>query len=49
MYGSDWPVCLLAAPYPSVFGALNELLAGLSVAERAKIFGGTAEKFYGLK
>jgi L-fuconolactonase len=49
MYGSDWPVCLLAAPYPSVFGALNELLAGLSAAERAKIFGDTAGKFYGLK
>ena len=49
MYGSDWPVCLLAAPYPGQFGALNELLARLSVAERAKILGGTAEKFYGLK
>ncbi|HLY09086.1 MAG TPA: amidohydrolase family protein, partial [Planctomycetota bacterium] len=48
MYGSDWPVCLLAAPYPSVFGALKELLSPLSAAERAKIFGGTAEKFYGL-
>jgi hypothetical protein len=32
-----------------VFGALNELLAALSAADRAKIFGGTAEKFYGLK
>ncbi|MBI3855633.1 MAG: amidohydrolase family protein [Planctomycetes bacterium] len=48
MYGSDWPVCLLAAPYPKVFGALQELLAKLSEAERAKIFGGTAAKFYGL-
>lgn len=49
MYGSDWPVCLLAAPYPNVYGALNELLSGLSAGDRAKIFGGTAEKFYGLK
>jgi len=49
MYGSDWPVCLLAAPYAAVHGALNELLAALSASDRAKIFGGTAEKFYGLK
>jgi len=49
MYGSDWPVSLLAAPYPSVYGALNELLASLSASDRAKVFGGTAEKFYGLK
>jgi L-fuconolactonase len=49
MYGSDWPVCLLAAPYPGQYGALSELLAGLSAADRAKVFGGTAEKFYGLK
>jgi len=49
MYGSDWPVCLLAAPYPSVVAALREALGPISDAERAKIFGGTAEKFYGLK
>jgi L-fuconolactonase len=49
MYGSDWPVCLLAAPYPSVVAALREALGPIRDAERAKIFGGTAEKFYGLK
>ncbi len=49
MYGSDWPVSLLAAPYPNVYGALNELLGSLSASDRAKVFGGTAEKFYGLK
>ena len=49
MYGSDWPVCLLAAPYPEQYGALNELLSSLSVSDRARVFGGTAEKFYGLK
>jgi len=49
MAGSDWPVCLLAAPYPSVVGALRELLGPLSASDRAKIFGGTAEIFYGLK
>jgi len=49
MFGSDWPVCLLAAPYPSVVAALREALGPISDADRAKIFGGTAEKFYGLK
>jgi len=49
MYGSDWPVCLLAAPYPKMFGALQEALGPVTAAEREKIFGGTAEKFYGLK
>jgi L-fuconolactonase len=48
MYGSDWPVCLLAAPYPSVVAALREALGPITEAERAKIFGGTAEKFYNL-
>jgi L-fuconolactonase len=48
MYGSDWPVCLLAAPYPNVIAALREALGTLSDADRAKIFGGTAEKFYNL-
>jgi L-fuconolactonase len=49
MFGSDWPVCVLAAPYPSVVAALREALGPISDADRAKIFGGTAEKFYGLK
>ena len=49
MYGSDWPVCLLAAPYPKQIQALKEALGPLSDADQAKIFGGNAEKFYGLK
>ena len=49
MFGSDWPVCLLAAPYPSVVAALREALGPIRDADREKIFGGTAEKFYGLK
>ena len=48
MYGSDWPVCLLAAPYPRVHAALIEALGPITAAERAKIFGATAEKFYNL-
>lgn len=49
MFGSDWPVCLLAAPYERVLEALREALGPLAAADLAKIFGGTATRFYGLK
>ncbi len=48
MFGSDWPVCLLAASYREVKDALSEALPALSPAERAEIFGGTATRAYGL-
>jgi L-fuconolactonase len=48
MYGSDWPVCLLAAPYARVKSTLDGLIARLSPAERTKILGGSAERFYAL-
>ncbi|MFN8594122.1 MAG: amidohydrolase family protein [Thermomicrobiales bacterium] len=48
MYGSDWPVCLLAASYGDVKRALEEALPPLSPDERAKVFGGNAIRFYEL-
>ncbi|MDP6444838.1 MAG: amidohydrolase family protein [Pirellulaceae bacterium] len=48
MYGSDWPVCELAATYEQVHAALNEVLGPLSETENAAIFGGTASRFYNL-
>lgn len=48
MFGSDWPVCELAASYEQVYEALNLALGPISDAERSKIFGGTAARFYGL-
>ena len=48
MFGSDWPVCLLAASYDAVLAAAEELTAQLSDAERAEIFGGTAHRSYTL-
>jgi L-fuconolactonase len=48
MYGSDWPVCELAAPYQDVHGVLREELSRLSKDEQAAIFGGNAIKFYKL-
>lgn len=49
MFGSDWPVCLLAGTYRQVVEALNEALGPISAAERARLFGATAAKFYRLK
>nr|WP_051731588.1 amidohydrolase family protein [Kitasatospora phosalacinea] len=48
MFGSDWPVCLLAADYAEVVSAAEELTAGLSGPERGAVFGGTAARVYGL-
>ncbi len=48
MFGSDWPVCELAASYRQVHEALLELLGALSQVEREAILGGTAERFYRL-
>ena len=48
MFGSDWPVCELAASYEQVYQALGEALGPISASEHGAIFGGTASKFYGL-
>jgi L-fuconolactonase len=48
MFGSDWPVCLLAASYEQVMEAAEELTAGLSEAERDAVFGDTARRVYHL-
>jgi len=48
MFGSDWPVCLLAAGYEQVYNALSECIATLSESEQDRILGGTAAQFYGL-
>lgn len=46
MYGSDWPVCLIAASYTEVALAATELTDTLSGAERKLVFGGTAQRWY---
>lgn len=48
MFGSDWPVCELAASYSEVVQSLQEILSDLSETERALIFGWTAKQFYQL-
>jgi L-fuconolactonase len=48
MYGSDWPVSALRSPYERVIGAARALTADLSSTDRTAIFGGTAQRIYGL-
>jgi L-fucono-1,5-lactonase len=43
MFGSDWPVCLLAASYGQVMDAMRQI-TGFD----QEIFGGTARRVYGL-
>jgi L-fuconolactonase len=48
MFGSDWPVCLLAAPYVRVLSALEAALSDLDKAARDRVLRESAEEFYGL-
>jgi L-fuconolactonase len=48
MFGSDWPVCLLASDYAGVMALARSLTGGLSAAERAAVFGATAARAYRL-
>jgi L-fuconolactonase len=48
VFGSDWPVCLVAAEYPQVMAIVEDYFASFSAEERAAFFGGNAVKFYGL-
>jgi L-fuconolactonase len=48
MFGSDWPVVLLAATYDEWLDAARELVSELTTGEQALIFEGTARRVYGL-
>jgi L-fuconolactonase len=48
LFGSDWPVCTLAASYAEVVRACEDALGELGQTARDKIFGGNASAFYGL-
>jgi len=49
MYGSDWPVSLLAAAYGQVIDLAKSYVSKLSENEQALFWGGNATKFYNLK
>lgn len=46
MFGSDWPVALLAGDYAKVWNETNRALSGYSQAEIDAVLGGTAAAFY---
>ena len=48
LFGSDWPVCLVAAEYHEVKGILEKYLTPFSENEKAKIFGLNAMRFYSI-
>lgn len=48
MFGSDWPVCLVAASYENVTAIAHEVLKKLSDDEQQKFFGANAMQFYHL-
>jgi L-fuconolactonase len=48
MYGSDWPVCLVAASYEHMLGIVEEYFSSFSEAEQELFFGKNAIQFYNL-
>jgi L-fuconolactonase len=48
MYGSDWPVCLVAASYDQQFSIIERYISRLSTSEKKAVRGETAERFYNL-
>jgi L-fuconolactonase len=48
MFGSDWPVCLVAATYPRVLDALRFAIRDLDTAAQDGVLGGNASRIYEL-
>ena len=49
MFGSDWPVCLVASSYEKWFEVARGWIRHLSATEQERILGGTAIEVYGLR
>jgi L-fuconolactonase len=48
LFGSDWPVCTLAAGYDAVVRSAEQLVEALGRGEREAVFGGAARTAYRL-
>lgn len=48
VYGSDWPVCLLAASYKETFDIVKDYFSSFSKHEQEQFFGGNAIQFYNI-
>ncbi len=46
LFGSDWPVALLASPYRRWYETLEALTARLPLSARRKLLAGNAQRFY---
>ena len=49
MFGSDWPVCLLAATYTDTINLMEEFVKEFSVSEQELFWANTAKRAYKLK
>jgi L-fuconolactonase len=49
MYGSDWPVCLLAGNYERMFELVDDYTRQFTHLACAKLFGGNAARFYRIR
>ena len=49
MFGSDWPVCLLAASYADTINLMENFIASFSISEQESFWSGTAKRAYKLK
>lgn len=49
MFGSDWPVCLVATTYRRWFESFNRLIGQLSATEKDRVLGATAIEVYHLQ
>ena len=48
MFGSDWPVCLVAASYQEMLAIVKDYFASFSLTEQQDFFGNNATAFYQL-
>jgi L-fuconolactonase len=48
MFGSDWPVCLVAASYEKMLGIAEDYFSAFSKEEQEQFFGINAIRFYNL-
>jgi L-fuconolactonase len=48
MFGSDWPVCLLAGSWKQVLAAFTQACGPIPSEQREQLLGGTAARFYAL-
>jgi len=49
MFGSDWPVCLLAATYEDTINLMEDFTKNFTTSEQESFWAGCAKRFYKLK